>query len=150
VAERLTDRMALLLESGSELSVFVERLRRLVGASLLEPRFPVGDEQPGNTPRHGEVLLAVLDRLFGLSVEAALLLCDGFGDVGDVDDARLVEMRPVVERHDDVGAGPGLDGGRDPRLKIVGVDRLELDLDPERLAGLGKELLTQYLVAGRD
>src|SRR5262249_61235137 len=60
VAERLTDRLALLLESRPELTVLVERLRWLVGAGFLEPGLPIGDEQPGDAPRHREELLAVL------------------------------------------------------------------------------------------
>src|SRR5207249_7437620 len=50
---------------------------------------------------------------------------------------------------DDVGAALRLDGGRDARLQIVGVDELELDVGAQRLRRLAG-LLLQLDVAGRD
>ena len=73
-------------------------------------------------------------------VPAALVLRDFLGDVGQIDEARLVEVRMVVEQHDQVGAGAGLNARRDARLQIVAVDGFELDLDAERLFRLGKQL----------
>jgi hypothetical protein len=55
----------------------------------------------------------------------------------------------VVGDHDDVGTGPALDGGGDPRLDVVLVDPLQADLDAGLLAelpGLGLE----EDVGGRD
>jgi hypothetical protein len=59
-------------------------------------------------------------------------------------------MRVVVEEHDEVGAGAGLDGGGDARLKVVAVDRLEIDLDPEGLLRLRQDLAAKELVGGGD
>ena len=85
---------------------------------------------------HAQPLAADLERGPEDVVEAALSLADRLGDVADVDERVLVELRPVVEHHEDVGAGARLDGGGDARLQVVGVDGLELDLGAERLAGL--------------
>src|SRR5262249_42934292 len=39
-----------------------------------------------------------------------------------------------------------LNGGRDARLQVVAVDRLEVDLDSQCLLGLGQQLLAQKLI----
>jgi hypothetical protein len=70
-------------------------------------------------------------------VVAALIGGFPFGEVGDVGQAARVEMRPVVQHHDDVRAGSGLDRGGDARLQVVGVDGLERDLDLRLLLVLG-------------
>ncbi len=54
------------------------------------------------TPIH---LLADFGDDLGYLVIAALRLADLLGDVADVGDAVGVKLRPVVEAHDDVGAG---------------------------------------------
>jgi hypothetical protein len=56
----------------------------------------------------------------------------------------------VVEQHEDVGTGPRLDCRRDSRLQVVAVDRLQVDLDAERLLALGDQLLAQELIGRGD
>ncbi len=58
------------------------------------------------------------------------------GDVADVGKALGVELRPVVEPQNDVGAGAGLNRRGDARLDVVGVDRLDGQLDAEVLLAL--------------
>src|SRR5207247_3615983 len=59
------------------------------------------------------------------------------GDVGDVRDRILVQVGPVVLEVENVGTGARLDGSRDTRLEVVGVDGLEHALCAQRLGGLG-------------
>jgi len=136
VAEGLTVRLTLRLELGEELPRLVPGLRVLVGARLLEPRPPVGDGVPDDRMRHGEPAAADVGRRRPDVVEAALGPGQRRREIADVDELAPVELRPVVEHDEDVGAGPRLDRGGDARLQVVRVDRLEHDLGAERLGGL--------------
>ena len=89
------------------------------------------------TPIH--LLPTVRDHLADVVI-AALRLADLLGDVADIGEALGIELRPVVERHDDVGAGAGLDRRGDARLDVVGVDGLDLELDAERLLAFLRDL----------
>ena len=82
-------------------------------------------------------------------VIAALRLADLLGDVADVDDAVGVELRPIADRHQDVGAGFRLDRRSDARLDAVTVDGFDLELDAERLLGFVGDLAAQQLVGNR-
>jgi hypothetical protein len=137
VAEGLADRLALLLESRADLPVLLERLRRLAGADLREPRAPVGDQAAAGAVGEREPLLALPCRRLRVLVVAALLLGLPLAEIADVGEAVLVEVRPVVQHHDDVRPRARLDGRGDARLQVVGVDRLERDLDLRLLAVLG-------------
>jgi hypothetical protein len=86
----------------------------------------------------------------GQLVILALRLGNRLGYVADVGAARRVELRVVVVEHHDVGAGAGLDRRGDARLQIVGVDRLEVDLQAEGLGSFRQDRLAQQLVRGRN
>ena len=120
-------------------------------ADLLEPRLAVGDHAADHGPRHATCTScrrcrspwrADSSRLRALPTSSATSR--------HVDDAGGIEMRVVVERHDQVGTGARLDGGGDARLQVVAVDRLEVDLDAERLLGLRQHFLAQQLIGGRN
>ncbi len=148
VGQGLADRVALGLELLAGGAVLVPGLGELGHADLVEPRFAIGQERADDHPRQPQP--AVLGVGLAHFVIAALLAADLLGEVAEVDDALGVEMRPVVERHDDVGPGGRLDRRRDARLDVVGVDGLEPDLGAERLLGLGHQGLAQQLVRCRD
>src|SRR5262249_38693194 len=69
--------------------------------------------------------------------------------VAHVGDALVVELRPVVEYVDDVGAGARLNARGDPRLHVVTIDGLEVDLQAESLLGLRQQLLAQEGIRSR-
>src|SRR6266404_4922265 len=137
VTERLTVGMALLLQRGEDLARLVPGLGIGAGPDFLQPRLPVGDGVADDRVRHREPLAVDLAGRRPYLVEAALRLRQRAGDVAHVDDGVLVEVRPVVLEVEDVRARARLDGGRDARLQVVGVDRLELDLRAQRLLRLG-------------
>ena len=88
----------------------------------------VGDGVPAGAVRHREPPAADFGRAVEHVVVAALRLADWLGDVGDIRQAVGVELRPVPEHLDDVGARARLNRGSDSRLEIVGVDELDDDL----------------------
>ena len=116
---------------------------------LLPPGGAVGDLQADDRVRDAKPFLAVIgDRLRGFVI-AALRLADFLRDIADIDDAVGIELRPIVDRADDVGTGAGRDGGRDPRLDRQPVDAFEIDLDAEVLLGLLVDLRSDHLVGNR-
>ncbi len=126
-------------------------LRKLVGAGthILEPRCAVDRHGAEDRIGHRNPFLAVIgDRMRGFVI-AALRVADLLGDVADIDGAVGVELRPVVDRHQDVGAGFRLDRRTDPRLHAVAVDGFDLERDAERLLGLVGDLAAQQLVGNR-
>src|SRR5581483_2343012 len=106
VAERLADRPALGLQLLAGVLQLVPGVGEGVVADLVQPRFAVGDEAAADRPGQADPLVA--DRRGDLAdvVKAALLLADLLGQLADVGEAGGVKLRPVVERHDDVRAGP--------------------------------------------
>src|SRR5579883_731347 len=110
-------------------------------------------ERLADRPALGLQLLAgVLQLVPGVGedvVEAALLLADLLGQLADVGEAGGVKLRPVVERHDDVRAGPRLDRRGDACLDVVAVDGFEIELDAERLLALLGDLALEQLVGSR-
>src|SRR5215831_16569041 len=136
VTQRLADGLALGLELLADLAVFLPGLGEFLDAELVEPRTTVGDGVAAAPVRHGEPLAADLGARVEDVVVAALRLADRLGHVGDVDEGVGVELRPVPQHLDDVGAGARLDGGGDARLQVVGVDELERDLGSQRLRRL--------------
>src|SRR6266446_10367315 len=120
VAEGLAVRLALLLELGEDPPRLVPGLRVLVGAHLPEPRPPVGDGIADDRVWQGEPLAADVGRRRPDVVEPALGPGQGGREVADVDERASVELRPVPEHDEDVGAGTRLDRGRDARLQVVG------------------------------
>src|SRR5262249_46861691 len=67
-----------------------------------------------------------------------------------VGDTLGIELRPIVEYVDHVRAGARLNARGDPRLHIVPVDGLEVDLQAESLLGLRQQLLAREGVRSRD
>src|SRR5262249_32999386 len=116
VPERLSDWLALGLELLAGLAILVPRLRKLLEANFVEPRSPVGDRVSNDAVGHGEPLAADLGARVEHVIEAGLTLTDRLGDVRDVDESVGVELRPVPQHLDDVGAAARLHGGGDARL----------------------------------
>ncbi len=85
----------------------------------------------------------------GSFVIAALRLADLLGDIADIGDALGIELRPIVDRHQNVGAGLRLDRRGDARLDAVAVDGLDLELDAERLLAFLGNLAAQQLIGNR-
>jgi hypothetical protein len=104
VAEGLADGLALGLELLADLAVLLPGLRELLGADLVEPRAPVGDGVADDRVGHREPLAADPRRRLEHLIEAALGLADGVGHVGDVHEPVGVELGPVPQHLDDVGA----------------------------------------------
>ena len=118
-------------------------------ADFVPPRGAVGDLQADNRVRDGKPFLAVEGDRLGGFVIAALRLADLLGDVADIDDAFGIELRPVVDRADDVGTGAGRDGGSNPRLDRQAIDGFEVELDAEVLLALLDDLASERLVGDR-
>jgi hypothetical protein len=150
VAERLADRTAFGLQLAARVAVLLPGFGEFAVAHLLEPRFAVRDLGAYHRPRHRDVFLAVVGIAARQLVVLALRLGDRLGDVANIDEARRVELRVVVVQHHDVRAGAGLDRRGDARLQVVGVHRLEVDLQAERLGSFGQDGLAQQLVRGRN
>src|SRR6266404_1170206 len=106
MAERLTERAALRLQLLAGLAPLLPGLRvflRIV-ADLAPPGFAVDDLQSDDRERHCDPSAAVIgDRARGF-VETALGLADFLRHVADIGDAGGIELRPVGNRLDDVGA----------------------------------------------
>jgi hypothetical protein len=131
MAERLADRMARCLQLFAGRTVFLPGLRILclVVTDFSPPGFPVDNLSANYGPRDCNPFAAVIgDRPRGFVV-ASLRLADLLGHVADIDDAFGIELRPVVEHLDEVGAVAGLDGRSDPRLNCQPIDPFKIELD---------------------
>src|SRR5712692_2479037 len=125
VAEGLPDGLALGLELLANLAPFVPGLRELLDADFRVPRASVGDGVADDAVGYGQPLAVHFRRDVEDVVVALLRLPDRLGHVRHVHEGAGIEVRPVVEHHNDVGAGAGLDRGGDARLQVVEVDELE-------------------------
>ena len=86
---------------------------------------------------------------FAQIVVAAFGLAHAVCEVGQVDDALRIDLRVVVEEHDDVGTRARLNRRGDTRLQVVAVHGLEIDLDSQRFLGSRQQLLAQQLIGSR-
>src|SRR6185437_1570521 len=150
VAKRLADRVAVGLELLAGRLVLVPGRGEALEADLLEPGLAIGNLRAEHAPGGGDPFLAVIGDDLGLVVEAALLLADLLDEVGHIDDALGVELRPVVEAADDVRPRARLDRRGGARLDVVAVDHLDGELDAQRLSAFRDDLLAQHLVGGRN
>src|SRR5947208_6947738 len=110
VAERLADRLALGLELLADLAILVPGLWEFLDADLVEPRPPIRDGVSAATVGHGQPPSPDLGARVEDVVVAALGLPDRLRHVRDVHEGVRVELRPVPEHLDDVGAGTRLNG----------------------------------------
>src|SRR5258705_922353 len=149
VTERLADRPAHGLELLANLAILLPGVWEGRGADLVEPRFSVGDHGADDSPWQGDKLLAVDRVRFAQIVVAVFRLAHAAREVGHVDDALRIDLRVVVEEHDDVGACARLNRRGDTRLQVVAVHGLEIDLDSQRLLGGRQQLLAQQLIGSR-
>ena len=148
VTERLPERPALGLQGAADLAEVVPRLR-VLEPGFLEPVLAIRDRPRDDELRHADPAAAGHAVDLRVVVPAALLAADLLGHVAHVDERRLVEVRVIVRQDDDVRPRAALDRRRRPRLQVVLVDALDLDLDARLLAelhGLGLE----ESVGGRD
>src|SRR5947207_3072496 len=105
MAQRLAERPALGFELLAGLAILFPGIREGRQADLLEPGFAVHDERADDGPWGRNPLLAV-DRIrLAEIVIAALALADTVGDIRHVDQAFRVDLRMIVEQHEDVGTG---------------------------------------------
>src|ERR1700730_10712376 len=114
-------------------------------ADFVPPRGAVDNLQADDRVGDGKPLLAVKGDRLGGFVIAALRLADFLGDVADIGDALSIELRPGVDRTDDVGTGAGRDGGSDPRLDRQAIYGFEVELDAEVLLALLEDLCSERL-----
>ncbi len=151
MSERLTKGMAVGFQFLAGFPPFLPSLRVLAAsiADLLPPRGSVDDLQTDNGPGHRDPFMAVIGDGPRGFVKAALRLADFLRDVADVDDAVGIELRPVVERHDDVRTSAGLDSRSNPRLDRQPIDRLEVELDPQILLALLIDFRLEQLIGRR-
>src|SRR5207237_7246830 len=94
-----------------------------IEADLGKPRFAIGDEPAPDAPGYANPLVADRGDLPRDVVIAALRFADLVRHIARIREAVGVKLRPIPDRHEDVRPGAGLDGGGDPRLSVVGVDR---------------------------
>ena len=149
VAERLTDRPARGFELLANLAILLPGVGEGRRADLVEPRFSVGDHGADDSPWQGDPLLAVGRVRFAQIVVAVFGLAHTACEVGQVDDALRIDLRVVVEEHDDVGTCARLNRRGDTRLQVVAIHGLEIDLDSQRLLGGRQQLLAQQLIGSR-
>src|SRR6516165_3170983 len=135
MAQGLAERMALCLQLLARRPVLVPRLRKLACAVAdgFEPRFAIDKQTANDAPRYTDPLIARRGHYARHLVVAALRFADFRRHIAHIDQALDIELRPVVESTDDVGASSRLDCRGGARLQIVGVDRLDIELDAERL-----------------
>ena len=149
VAERLTDRPALGLELLANLAILLPGVGEGRGADLVKPRFSVGDHGADDGPWHGDPLLAVRRVRFAQIVVPAFGFAHTACEVGQVNDALRIDLRVVVEEHDDVGTCARLNRRGDTRLQVVAIHGLEINLESQRFLGGRQQLLAQQLVGSR-
>src|SRR5262249_17345256 len=143
--ERLSNRPPLRLELLSGLTVLVPSLGKLRNSNFIEPRFPIGDESAYDSGGHSNPTFPIVAVAFGAGIVSALSLADVLGNIADVGDARVVEMRMIVEQHYDIRAGACLDRGGDARLQVIEIDAFKLNLETERFLGFSQQV-TQHLI----
>jgi hypothetical protein len=148
VAERLAQGLALGFEFLACLPVLLPGLREFaVGVTgRREPRLAVRDLQADDAPGQSNPFLAVVGDGLGGLIEAALRLADLLGDIAEVDEAIGVKLAPVVEDAHDVRPRRRLNGRRDARLDVVGVDGLDIEFEAQVLFGLLGNVVAQNLV----
>jgi hypothetical protein len=146
---RLADGKSLGLELLANLAPFLPRLWKRRDTDSIVKRLAVDDEI--RRDRVGDGAPRSRDPAEGLGgrVVATLRLAYRLRDIADIDEALLVEMGPVVEHVDDVGACARRHRRRHARLDIIGVDALDRDLGAQDPRGLA-HLTGQDLVARRD
>src|SRR5882757_5971986 len=149
VAERLTDRPAHRFELLANLAILLPRVREGRGADFVEPRFSVGDHGADNCPWQGDKLLAIDRVRFAQIIVAVFGLAHAASELGQVDHALRVDLRVVVEEHDDIGTRARLNRRGDTRLQVVAIHGLEINLDSQRFLGSGQQLLAQQLIGSR-
>src|SRR5439155_3850815 len=152
VPGRLAEGMSGCLQLLARGAVVVPGLRKLILgiAGLGEPGPAVG-EQPGNDrPWHAEPLLAVIGDDLEEVPMAALGFADLLGHIADIDNAVGVKLRPIAEPKDDIRPRAGLNRRGNPRLDIIGVDALDIELNTKIFLALRGDLAAQQLVGGRD
>ena len=108
-----------------------------------------GDQPAADGPRHPDPFVADSGDELGDVVVAALGLADLLGHITGIGEAFGVELRPISDRHDDVGSGSRLNRRCDARLQIIAVDRFNLERDAGRLLALLCDLAFEQHVRSR-
>src|SRR5215469_7605296 len=152
VAERVAEGLAKGMTRGFELlaglAVFLPGFRKFSFgvADLIKPRRAIGQQPAPDRPGDPDPLAVdIIDEL-GDIVVTTLRLADLLSDISDIGDAGFVEPRPIIDDHDHVGTIARLDRGGDPRLNVVGVDHLDIELDAECLFAFGDDFIPQHLI----
>ena len=122
--------------------------RELVEACFRQPRLAIRDEAAARTPGDTDPVVIVGADGGADVVIATALLAELLGEFTDVGKTPGVELRPIVQPHDDVGTGTRLNRGGDARLDVVGVYRLDGQLDAEILLALFGDLALQQHIGG--
>ncbi len=147
----LTKGMARRLELLAGRPVFVPRLREfaVAVADLGPPGLPIGEQTATEGPGHRDPFLAVMRNEPRDVVIAALRLSDLLRDIADIGDAFCVELRPVVDGHDDIRTAARLYCSGDACLDVIGVDHLYGELDPQRLLAFRCDFGLEQLIGSR-
>src|SRR5262249_2719298 len=128
MAQSLTERLALRLQPLAGIDVIFPGSGELLRAiyDCRPPGFAIGHQYTQDWARDSDPSSAVIgDGDSGLVI-AAQSIADLLCDVADIGDAAAVELRPIVDRHDDVGPGRRLDRRGNARLDAVPLDRLDI------------------------
>src|SRR5262249_17166506 len=124
VAKGLTHREVLLLERGAYLPQLVPGVGEFVRTDLLQPVLAVVPDAATHGEGNGLASAVHHVDLAADVVVAAVPLGNLLRYILDIGKPIGVEMGPVVDHHDDVRAGLGLDGGGDPGIEVVHVDQV--------------------------
>ena len=115
VVERLTERPAAGLQVSTDRDQVAQRPGQPVGTGHLEPGLTPVHEAAHEVVRHGQVLLAHVRRRLRAPIEVAGLPPDASGNVTQVDNRVLIDVRPVVLKLKQVRARAALNRCRDAR-----------------------------------
>src|SRR6516162_5069806 len=148
MAQRLTERLSLWLQLLAGRHILFPGRREVlrVIADFRPPGFAVGEQYAEDREWRSDPFGSIIGDCLCCLVITTLGLADFLRHVADISDAVAIELRPVVDRHDDVGSGARLDRRGNARLDAVALDCFDIELDPERFLALLGDLSSEELI----
>jgi len=150
VAQLEAEWMPVLLQQAPGREQIVPGVGELADTGLLEPVGAVHLELADVAPRQRLPLLVHHDGVKDVVVPGTDLLADLGREIGDVDQARVEEVRPVDRRHRDLRPRLGLGDRGQPREHAADADRLVAHLDPRELLVFHQQRLGEVVVERLD